>query len=287
MIDETLLKRAGVLIEALPYIRQFHGKTMVIKYGGAAMVDPALKDAVMTDIVLLKYVGINPVVVHGGGAEISELMKRLGKEATFINGMRVTDAETMEIAEMVLVGKIGKEIVQLINQHGGKAVGLSGKDAAFMIARQIEGQPDLGLVGEIERVDPTMAELLATHGFIPVISSVAADEAGKTFNINADIVAGQVAAALGAIKLIVLTDVRGVLKNVDDPESLIPSLSVAEVEEQLAQGIYERGMIPKLQSCLIAVRGGVERAHIIDGRVPHAILIELFTDAGIGTMITP
>ncbi|NCO36026.1 MAG: acetylglutamate kinase [Armatimonadetes bacterium CG2_30_59_28] len=286
MVDELLLKRAGILIEALPYIQQFYGKTIVIKYGGAAMVDPSLKEAVMTDIVLLRYVGIHPVVVHGGGAEISELMKRLGKEATFVNGMRVTDAETMEIAEMVLVGKIGKEIVQLINQHGGKAVGLCGKDAAFMIARKMRSEPDIGLVGEVERIDPAMTDLLATHGFIPVISSVAGDEKGNTYNINADIVAGQVASALGAVKLIALTDVQGVLKDIGDPESLIPSLSASEVEDQLSRGVYEKGMIPKLQSCLIAVRGGVERAHIIDGRIPHAILMEVFTDAGIGTMIT-
>lgn len=286
MVDDNLSRRAEILIEALPYIRQFHGQTIVIKYGGAAMVDPALKEAVMTDIVLLRFVGINPVVVHGGGAEISDLMKRLGKEAQFVNGMRVTDPETMEIAEMVLVGKIGKEIVQLINQHGGKAVGLSGKDGGFMLARKMQTDPDIGLVGEVEKIDPSVTNLLATQGFIPVISSIAGGANGETYNINADLVAGQVAAALGAVKLIALTDVRGVLRDVKDPDTLIPQLTVAEVEKMFSDGIVEKGMIPKLQSCLEALKGEVERAHIIDGRIPHAILMEIFTDEGIGTMIT-
>lgn len=287
MVNENLSKRAEILIEALPYIRQFHGRTLVIKYGGAAMVDPELKEAVMTDIVLLRFVGINPVVVHGGGAEISELMRRLGKQAEFINGMRVTDAETMEIAEMVLVGKIGKEIVQLINQHGGRAVGLSGKDGGFMLARKLDSNLDLGLVGEVEKIDPAVTDLLATQGYIPVISSIAGGAKGETYNINADIVAGQVAAALGAVKMITLTDVRGVLRDVNDPDSLIQTLTVSQVEQMFAQGLVEKGMIPKLQSCLEALKGGVERAHIIDGRIPHAILMEIFTDEGIGTMVTP
>lgn len=251
------------------------------------MVDPELKEAVMTDIVLLRFVGINPVVVHGGGAEISELMRRLGKQAEFINGMRVTDAETMEIAEMVLVGKIGKEIVQLINQHGGRAVGLSGKDGGFMLARKLDSNLDLGLVGEVEKIDPAVTDLLATQGYIPVISSIAGGAKGETYNINADIVAGQVAAALGAVKMITLTDVRGVLRDVNDPDSLIQTLTVSQVEQMFAQGLVEKGMIPKLQSCLEALKGGVERAHIIDGRIPHAILMEIFTDEGIGTMVTP
>ena len=282
------LERAQVLSEALPYLRRYHGRTMVIKYGGAAMVDEPLKRAVMQDVVLLHLVGIRPVLVHGGGPEISETMKKLGKEPTFVNGLRVTDAETIEIVEMVLAGKTNKGIVSLIEQYGGKAVGLSGKDGSLFVARRMRsGDTDLGFVGEVVAVNTAVLRPLAEHGFIPVIASVAVGEEGETLNINADHVAGQLAAALRAEKLILLTDVPGLLEDVARPETLLSEVDAQQARELLASGRVERGMIPKVEACLTALQGGVPRAHILDGRRPHVLLSELFTDRGAGTMLYP
>lgn len=279
-------RRAEILLEALPYIRAFSGKSVVIKYGGAAMEVAALKDPFALDVILLHLVGIRPVIVHGGGPQIGALMKRLGKEPRFVGGMRVTDEETVEIVEMVLVGKINKEIVGLINHHGGRAVGLSGKDAQLIRARRRlhrlpDGEAvDLGLVGEVEAVDPEPIRLLERHGFIPVIAPVGVGAGGETYNINADLVAGEVAAALGAEKLIHLTDVPGIL---DRGGRLISTLTSQEAERLMAEGVIEGGMLPKVESALRALRGGTAKAHIIDGRQPHAILLELFTREGVGT----
>ena len=285
---EKHIERAEILLEALPYIRAFWGRTLVIKYGGAAMEAPHLKTSFALDAVLLKYVGMHPVIVHGGGPEISAAMKRLGKEPRFVDGMRVTDAETMEIVEMVLVGRINKEIVSLINQNGGRAVGLSGKDGNLLVARKrshtnLQGQEiDIGLVGEIEAVNPQLIHLLVGEGFIPVIAPVAGGLDGQTYNVNADLVAGEVAAALKAEKLIQLTDVRGI----DGAGGvLLSTLSRSEAERLIVQGVIEGGMLPKVESALAALKGGVAKAHIIDGRLAHALLLEIFTKEGIGTEI--
>ena len=283
-MDVTVEQRAQTLIEAVPYIRQYHGKTVLIKYGGNAMIDEALKEAVISDVVLMHYVGLRPILVHGGGPEITDAMKRMGKQATFVNGLRVTDAETMEIVEMVLAGKTNKGIVSLINRKGGSAVGLSGKDARLMVARKRPG-PDLGFVGDVAEIHPEIIHVLAEKGFIPVICSVAIGEEGESFNINADHAAGQLAAALGAVKLIMLTDVEGIYEDFSDKGSLISRLSPADARAMITTGKVEKGMIPKVEACLMALEGGVERTHVIDGRLPHATLIELFTDRGIGTMI--
>lgn len=283
-MEITVQERAQTLIEALPYIRRYHGKTVLIKYGGNAMIDEALKEAVITDVVLMHYVGMRPILVHGGGPEITDAMKRMGKEATFVNGLRVTDAETMEIVEMVLAGKTNKGIVSLINRKGGKAVGLSGKDANLIRARKRPG-PDLGFVGEVTEIDSSIIDVLVEKGFIPVICSVAIGEKGESYNVNADHAAGQLAAALGAVKLIMLTDVEGIYRDFNDKSSLLSRVTPEEAREMIASGAIEKGMIPKVEACLIALEGGVERTHVIDGRLPHATLIELFTDRGIGTMI--
>ncbi|MBI3911608.1 MAG: acetylglutamate kinase [Armatimonadetes bacterium] len=284
MISEE--ERAQVLAEALPYLRRYHGKSLVIKYGGAAMADERLKQSVIQGVVLLHFVGIRPVLVHGGGPEVTEAMKKVGKVPTFVGGLRVTDAETVEIVEMVLTGKTNKGIVSMIHRQGGKAVGLSGKDGNLFVARRLKvGDTDLGFVGEVTQVNTEVLEPLAEHGFIPVISSVAMGEEGETLNINADHVAGRLAAALRAEKLILLTDVPGLLEDVQRPESLLSEIGIARARELLASGCVERGMIPKVEACLMALEGGVPRAHIIDGRRPHALLTELFTDRGIGTMI--
>ena len=281
-------RRAEILMEALPYIREFRGKTVVIKYGGSAMEQGDLKRSFALDVILLRFVGIDPVIVHGGGPQIGALMKRLGKVPQFVGGMRVTDAETVEIVEMVLVGKINKEIVGLINYHGGKAVGLSGKDGSLIQARRrlhrlASGEEvDIGLVGEVEHVNPEAIRLLEDHGFIPVIAPVGVGASGETYNINADLVAGEVAAALGAEKLIHLTDVQGIL---GDNGALITTLSPKEAERLMDESVIDGGMLPKVESSLRALRGGTAKAHIIDGRVPHAILLELFTHEGIGTEI--
>ncbi|GBC97727.1 Acetylglutamate kinase [bacterium HR17] len=288
-VNAELRERAAVLVEALPYIRQFYGKTFVVKYGGKAMVDDELKRSVVQDIVLLRYVGIVPIVVHGGGPEITELMQRLGKEPQFVRGLRVTDAETAEIAEMVLAGKVNKELVDLINRAGGLAVGLGGKDANLLKARKLApertGGVDLGFVGEVEAVNPSILHLLANEGYIPVVSSTSADDDGNTLNLNADHVAGKIAAALRCIKLIFLTDVDGIYRDPGDPTTLISTLTASEARELLRAGIIERGMVPKVEACLEALAGGVPHTHIINGAVPHALLMEIFTDKGIGTMI--
>jgi acetylglutamate kinase len=280
------LDRAQVLIEALPYIRRYSGKTFVIKYGGAAMVDDELKQTVMQDIVLMRYVGLCPVLVHGGGPEITEAMRRSGKEPTFINGLRFTDEETVEIVEMVLAGKTNKGIVSLIQRHGGKAVGLSGKDGDLFVAQKmlVKGV-DLGYVGEITAVNTELLQILAREGYIPVISSVAVGPEGETLNINADHVAGRLAGELRAEKLILLTDVRGVLQDVNDPTSLLSALDAATARRLIETGKVEKGMIPKVEACLMALEGRVPRTHIIDGRVPNALLTEIFTDTGVGSMI--
>jgi acetylglutamate kinase len=272
------------LLEALPYIREFHGKTVVIKYGGAAMTDERLKEEFARDVVLLKYVGMNPVIVHGGGPDITSYMERLDLPVRFVDGLRVSDAETVEVAKMVLVGKVNKDIVLLINRHGQPAVGLCGDDGLlFRVARQAapSGQ-DIGFVGRIEHVETGVLRYIA-QDFIPVIASVGADEAGDSYNINADEAAGAVARALGAYKVMFLTDVPGWLRDPADADSVVSEAPAAEVAEALER--IGGGMRPKLQACLEAVRGGVAFAHIVDGRVPHSLLLELFTDAGQGTKI--
>ncbi len=285
---QDAVNQANVLVQALPYMQRYSGKTFVVKYGGAAMVDERLKAQVMQDIVLLRTVGIKPVLVHGGGKEVSEVMQRMGLQPRFAGGLRVTDAETMEIVEMVLAGTTNKGIVSLIHRAGGKAVGLSGKDGNLLVARKLTpGGNDIGYVGEVTQVNAEVIEVLAAAGYIPVISSVAIGEDGESYNVNADHAAGAIAAALRAEKLIVLTDVPGVLANLKDPTSLISEMGVAQAEELLRNGKAESGMAPKLEACITALRSGVQRAHIIDGRQPHAILMEVFTDHGVGTMIKP
>ncbi len=283
---EDLQRRADTLIEALPYIQQWAGKTIVVKYGGAAMTDPQMQDNVAQDLVLLRYVGINVVVVHGGGQRISEMMKRLGIEPKFAGGLRVTDAETMEIAQMVLVGNVNQQLVSLLNSAGGQAVGLSGKDANMIISRKKESsEGDLGFVGEIKEIRTEVIHALTEAGYIPVISSIGVGTEGQSYNINADTVAGQLSCELQAVKLITLSDVAGLLEDPDDPTTLISKLTVSEAKALITEGNVAEGMIPKLESCIQAVASGVDRAHLIDGRTPHALLMELFTDAGIGTMI--
>jgi acetylglutamate kinase len=272
-----------ILLEALPYIRQFHGRTIVIKYGGAAMRDEELRDAFATDVVLLKYVGMNPVIVHGGGPEITDYMERLGLEVRFHEGRRVSDEETVEVAKMVLLGKINSDILTRLNRQGQAAVGLGGEDGQLFQVRPVADSDDLGLVGEIEKVNVDVIDHIA-EDYVPVIASVGTDRDGRSHNINADEAAGKVAAATRAHKAIFLTDVDGWLRDAGDPESRISQASVKEVEKGLRK--VEGGMRPKLAACVEAIGGGVEAAHIIDGRVPHSLLLELFTDAGIGTKIT-
>ena len=279
-----VLEKAEVLTEALPYMRLFFGKTVVIKLGGNAMSDANRRNTIAQDIVLLRYIGLNPVVVHGGGPEISDVMEKLGLKPQFVNGRRVTDQATMDVVEMVLCGRLNKELVSLLSKHGAKAVGLSGKDGNLILARR-EGNGELGQVGEIQEVHPEIVQVLCGNGFIPVIAPVAQDAEGVAYNINADIVAGYLAPALGASKLIILTDVEGVLETEGDVNTLISSLSLEEARHMLQTKKASRGMIPKLEGCIAALNGGVPRAHIIDGRVPHALLLEIFTDKGIGTMV--
>ena len=285
--------RAKILIEVLPYIRRFNGETIVIKYGGHAMVDEQLKQEFALDVILLKYVGMNPVVVHGGGPQIGDFLKRLSIESEFVDGMRVTDKQTMDVVEMVLVGKVNKEIVNLINQNGGIAVGLSGKDGNLISARKLKymrtrGEDpvpeiiDMGMVGEITSVDTGILLSLMEKEFIPVIAPVGSGSSGETYNINADLVAGKVASALGAGKLMLLTDTEGVL---DEKGDLISTLKVQEAKEGISSGIIKGGMIPKVNCCLAALGEGVKKTHIIDGREPHAILLEILTKIGVGTEI--
>lgn len=289
------LEKGQVLIEALPYIKKLHGKTVVIKYGGNAMVNQELKNAVMQDIVLMKLVGINPVVVHGGGPEITGMLQRVGKKTKFVGGLRFTDEETMEIAEMVLVGKINKEIVAQVNQIGGKAVGLSGKDANLIQATKKMGKTyndvgdeelhDIGFVGDVVKINPEILENLMKKDYIPIVAPVGVGAAGESYNINADTVAGELAKALKADKFIILTDVEGVFEDYEDKNSLISVLSAGEAEAKIKAGTINGGMIPKVECCLETVNGGVKTTHIIDGRIKHSILLEVFTDKGIGTMV--
>jgi acetylglutamate kinase len=276
--------KAQVLIEALKYIKMFYGKTIVIKYGGNAMIDENLKENVILDIVLMKYVGMNPVIVHGGGPEISEVMDKMGKKSQFVKGLRVTDGETMAIAEMVL-GRINKGIVALINQHGAKAVGLSGKDAGLISAEKYKSDVDIGFVGNVSRIDPGIINVLDKEGFIPVITSIGVGSDGQTYNINADSVAGEMAAALKAEKLIVLTDVRGIMHDQKDLGTLVSTLKISDIDPLIKSGVISGGMLPKVEACVTALRGGVRKTHIIDGRIIHSLLLEIFTDSGIGTQI--
>ncbi len=283
-IGEVEATRVRVLSEALPYIQQFSGRIVVVKYGGAAMKDSALKDRVVRDVVFLACVGLRPVIVHGGGPEINSWLDKLGIEPQFNNGLRVTDAPTMDVVEMVLVGRVNKEIVSLINQAGGSAVGLCGKDGNLIKARP-EGREGIGFVGEVSTMDVRILESLLKDGYIPVVSSVAADENGQAYNINADTVAGEIAAALGAEKLILLTDTAGILEDYKDPSTLLYKLDIQQARELIAQGVVSGGMIPKVNCCVRSLAQGVKAAHIIDGRIPHALLLEIFTDSGIGSMI--
>jgi len=281
--------RAEVLVNALPYIQQFRGKTVVVKYGGNAMINEGLKAAVIQDVILMACVGMRTVLVHGGGPEIEAMLKKIGKETRFINGLRYTDEETMEVVQMVLCGKLNKDICSLIQRGGGRAMGLCGIDGAMLQARRLRtGGEDLGLVGEVETVDTRLLNSVLDSGVIPVVSSVAygtGEDEGRSLNVNADIAAAKIAGALKAEKLLLMTDVPGILRNVNDPASLIKELRRDELAALKKEGIVSKGMIPKTDCCTLALDGGVKKTHIIDGRLPHALLIELFTDEGIGTMI--
>jgi len=289
-VSVTAIEKAKILAEALPYIRRFQDRTIVVKYGGNAMTDPELKESFARDVVLLKLVGMNPVVVHGGGPQIDELLKRIGKQGQFVQGMRVTDDETMDIVEMVLGGSVNKEIVNLINRHGGKAVGLTGQDGAFIRARKLlmpdKDRPDqlldIGQVGEIVSIDPSIISFLDTGDFIPVIAPIGVGEAGESYNINADVVAGKLAEILKAEKLILLTNTPGVL---DKEGNLLTGLTPKQIDDLFADGTLYGGMLPKISSALDAARSGVKSVHIIDGRVPHSLLLEILTDQGVGTLI--
>jgi len=290
LTESTAAQRAKILAEALPYIRRFYGKTIVVKYGGNAMTDERLKASFARDVVLLKLVGINPVVVHGGGPQIDDLLKRMGKKGEFVQGMRVTDAETMDVVEMVLGGLVNKEIVNLINQHGGRAIGLTGKDGSFIRARKmllqsenaVDEPIDLGQVGEVASIDPEVIALLETREFIPVVAPIGVGPDGRSYNINADLVAGKLAEVLKAEKLVLLTNTPGVL---DKQGKLLTGLTPKEVDGLFSDGTIHGGMLPKISSALDAARGGVRSVHIIDGRVEHALLLEVLTDEGVGTLI--
>jgi acetylglutamate kinase len=275
---------AEMLLEALPYIQRFRGKVVVVKYGGAAMTDPELSTLFAQDVVLMRSVGMRPVVVHGGGPQIGSLMKRLGMVPEFRDGLRVTDAETLDVARMVLVGKVNRDIVSAINVHGPLAVGLSGEDAGLITASA--RHPDLGYVGNVDSVNPGILDRLLAEELIPVVATIGTDMEGQAYNINADTAAGAVAEAVAAEKLVYLTDVIGVLRDLTDPESLITTASADELDKLIEEGVLTGGMIPKITSCTRAVRNGVAHAHILDGRVPHALLLEMFTRDGIGTMVT-
>jgi acetylglutamate kinase len=285
---DAYIQKAGVLIEALPYIREFEGKTAVIKYGGAAMLDPRLRESTAEDIVLMKYVGINPVIVHGGGPEISRTLKQLGIESAFHEGLRITDDAAIRVVEMVLAGTVNKEIVTLINRAGGNGAGLCGKDGNLLHARriQLEDGVDLGHVGEIDKVREHIVRVLAEAGMIPVIAPIATDASGGTWNVNADTAAGEIAAALKAEKLVFLTDTPGVLRSTGDETSLMHQVAYEEIQKLKQEGTIGGGMIPKVDACLRALEQGVRKTHIVDGRVPHALLLEIFTTKGLGTLIT-
>jgi len=291
---QELIEKASILMEALPYIRKFSGKTIVIKYGGAAMGDEKLKESFAKDIIMLDLIGINPIIVHGGGPQIGEVLKKMGIESKFHQGMRITDEQTMDVVEMVLVGDINKEIVSLINRHGGKAVGLSGKDGGLIKAKKLPKEKvtfdkktpeviDLGRVGNVKEVDPSVLQTLDQARFIPVIAPVGVDDKGESLNINADLVAGAIAASLKAEKLVLLTDVEGIK---DGEGKLIPSLNISEAKRLVKEEVISGGMIPKVECAIKALVEGVKSAHIIDGRVQHAVLLEIFTDKGVGTVIS-
>lgn len=292
-MDEKLnqtVQKASVLIDALPFIQKFRGSTVVIKYGGSAMVDERLKETFARDIVMMESIGIRPVIVHGGGSEITTVMERMGLEAQFYKGQRVTNAETLEIAEMVLAGKLNGEIVTRINRAGGRAAGLSGKDGGMIEARKMttpDDERDMGFVGEVVRIRPEIIKVLIGDGFIPVISPIGSDSDGQTYNINADFVAAEIAAALDARKLVLLTDVRGICRDLNDETSLIGTIASGEVDALIESGVISGGMIPKVRAARAALAGGIRKTHILDGRLPHSILLELFTVEGIGTEIVP
>lgn len=279
------IEKAHTLIQALPYIQNYCGKTIVVKYGGNAMVNNTLKEAVINDIILMRCVGINVVVVHGGGPEINKFLKKINKEPEFINGLRYTDEETAEIVQMVLAGKVNKDLVALINANGGKSIGLCGIDGSMLNVKKVKSEVDLGYVGEVASVNTEVIDNCINAGYIAVISTVATGKDGKVYNINADAAAGKLAAALKAEKLILLTDVPGLLRDPKDEDTLISKLKVSDIPELIEDGIIKGGMIPKIECCAETIRLGVKKAHIIDGRVPHSILLELFSDEGIGTMI--
>ena len=274
--------KAAILAEALPYIREFSGKTIVVKYGGNAMSDLVL---FAQDVVLMRLVGMSPVVVHGGGPQITDLMTRLGKESTFVDGLRVTDAETVDIVRMALVGKVNREVVGAINRHGPYAIGLSGEDAGLVTVRQRD--PRLGFVGDVDRINASVLERQIAEEFIPVIATIGVDEEGQAYNVNADTVAGAIAEALSAEKLVYLTNVPGLYGDLHDADSLISQITAAELDGMLANGSLSEGMVPKIRSCVQALRHGVGRAHLLDGRIPHALLLECFTRQGVGTMVVP
>lgn len=277
--------KAAILVEALPYIQEFRGRTVVIKYGGNAMTDPKLADSFAEDVILMRLVGMNPVVIHGGGPQISDLMRRLGKEPEFIDGLRVTDDETIDIARMALVGKVNRDVVAAVNRHGPYAVGMSGEDAGLLSARPRDER--LGFVGEVERIDAGVLQRMLREELIPVIASIGADASGQAYNVNADTVAGAIAEALMAEKLVYLTDVAGLYEDLGDEGSLVSQLDASGLEGLIGGGSLSEGMIPKMESCLSAVRNGVARAHVLDGRIPHALLLEFFTREGVGTMVVP
>lgn len=281
--------KAEVLVGAIPYIRKFRNETVVIKYGGSAMVDAQLKKSVIRDIAMLKYLGLNPIVVHGGGKEISSLLAKMGKESVFVDGLRVTDSETATVAEMVLSGSIGKSLVENLEAVGIKACGINGKDGHTLVAKKLldDKGRDLGFVGEIESVDTTLINTLIEAGFVPVISPVGVDAYSQTYNINADYAASAIAGAMNAEKLVFLTDVEGILKDKDDPSSKITRMNAGEAKRLIAEGIIKGGMIPKVECCLDALEKGVQTVHVLDGRLPHSILLEIFTAEGIGTMLLP
>jgi acetylglutamate kinase len=284
-MNPDVLEKASILADALPYIREFTGRTVVVKYGGHAMEDPALADLFAQDVVLMRLVGMNPVVVHGGGPQISDLMRRLGKEPEFVDGLRVTDAESVDIVRMALVGKVNREIVSSLNQHGSLAVGLSGEDAGLIKVEMRDER--LGFVGDVTNIDPSIVHRLLNEELIPVIATVGVDDDGQAYNVNADAAAAAIAQALHAEKLVYLTDVAGIYRDVGDDNSLVSRIDVAGLDALLDTGKIADGMIPKLRSCVDALQGGVNRAHILDGRLPHALLLEFFTREGIGTMVHP
>ncbi len=278
------MDRAQVLNQALPYIQKYSQKTIVVKYGGNAMINEELKQAVMSDIVLLSLVGIRVVLVHGGGPEITEMLKKIGKESKFIGGLRYTDEETAQVVQMVLAGKINKSLVSLLHRHGGKSLGLCGMDGGMIEAKKLQGEVDLGFVGDIVKIDTAPIEVALNNGYIPVVATVGTDQEGNTYNINADTAAARIAAELKAENVILMTDIRGLLRDKEDESTLIPFVQVSEVPSLIRQGIISGGMIPKIECCVEAVRRGVKKAVIIDGRTPHSILIEILSDQGIGTM---